>query len=115
MYGQYFYVYGIYKFFTDLVPMNNTVVRQIPANFYCRITDRTEVVSDIQTQWYINNIIHTEVIGLFEIIVNGGQAQTNLSIFSAFDTSIFVSCRSSFYPNTNLGVFQVGKCSYKDI
>ena len=98
---------------TELIPDNNTIVRQLPAQFYCRITDTTGEISDIPTQWYINDLIYTnpEVIELFSLTVSSGT-QTNLTVISSgFETFIGVSCRTSFYPSASLASYLIGMCA----
>ena len=99
--------YNLYVYdYSELIPANNTVIRQLPADFYCRIVDGNG--ANVETQWYIDGILYTFFEGPIELVVLPG-ASTNLTLASTLQPLLMVSCRSSFYPDTSLGVFLVGK------
>lgn len=103
------YVYD----YPELIPANNTVVRQLPANFYCQIRDRNGIFPNIETQWYIDSILYTLYEGPVELVVPPG-APTNLTLASTPLPFLMVSCRSAIHPGTDLGTFVVGKWVLSD-
>ena len=92
----------------ELIPANNTVVLELPATFYCRVTDTTGTISVVPTQWFINGEPADLVEGPFEVELPP-TFPNNFTVISSF-IPIRVSCQIPFYPNVDLGVFQVGEC-----
>ena len=83
------------------------MVRELPATFYCRVTDTSGTFLVVLTQWFINGVPADLVEGPYEVELPPG-APNNLTVVSSF-VPIRVSCRIPFYPNMDLGVFQVGE------
>ena len=95
---------------TDLIPINNTVINQLPATFYCLITD-TMFGMNISTDWYINGV-PIELSPIFMATrIEPEEANTNLTILSLdiLEPSVEVSCRTLLFPNATFGVYQLGK------
>ena len=101
---------------TDLIPTNNTIIDQLPATFYCLITE-TMLGMNISTDWYINGIpIEMEPLFMEYTRTEPEGENTNLTIFSLRFTnnyflvpSVNVSCHTSIFPNVTYGFYQVGK------
>ena len=97
---------------TDLIPDNNTIIRQLPATFYCLIIDTT-LGMNITTEWYIDGIqVEGNLLEYARIVPEG--VNTNLTIISLGFTnslvpSVNVSCRTSIFPDVIYGSYQVGK------
>lgn len=99
----------------ELIPANNTIVRELPATFYCRVTDTTGTVSDsmLLPQWFIDGNPVGAVQGPYEVMLPPG-APNNLTVVSSF-IPITVSCRIMAHPNVDLGVFRVGECLVRNV
>ena len=95
--------------FSELIPANNTVVREAPATLYCRVTDTSGTLETVETVWYIEGIRFDFFEGPIDVSVSP-NAPSNLTVLFASEPGR-VSCRTSFYPDLDLGVFRVGKCS----
>ena len=99
---------------TDLIPTNNTVINQLPATFYCLITD-TMFGMNISTDWYINgafverNTLFTEYTRIGPEGVNTNLTILSLGFADSLEPSVEVSCRTLLFPNATFGVYQVGK------
>ncbi|MCG8626217.1 MAG: hypothetical protein MJE68_29995, partial [Proteobacteria bacterium] len=73
------------------------------------MTDTTGSFLEIFPQWFINGEpANLNLQGPFEVVLPPA-APNNLTVVSSF-VPFSVSCRTSFYPNIDLGVFQICEC-----
>lgn len=69
----------------------------------------------VLTQWYIDGVPADLAEGPYMVELPP-EAPNNLTVRSFFSfREVPVSCRIPFYPNVDLGVFQLGECLVRDV
>ena len=93
----------------ELIPANNSVVRDLPATFSCRVTDTTGTLSLIIPEWFINGLPADGIAGPYVVeLPPAAPNNANITIVSSF-VQLRVTCRIPFHPDVDLGVIQVGE------
>ena len=88
------------------------MVPQLPASFYCQITDRAgTAAANIVPEWYIDGVPYREAIDVDQAMTGPATNFTisRLRVIRSPVPFIEVSCRPSLFPGVVYGRFQVGK------